>query len=323
MKKAFIERRFSRDVAAIIENINVIVAEHAAMGLTLTVRQLYYQFIGRNLFPDSWMDRAYNLKNKLDPDTKNTLKNYKRLANIANDGRLAGWIDWNAIEDRSRWLRDRNAFDDPLELIEQNPGWYRESLWALSQEKYCEVWIEKDALVGVIEQPCHELRVPHFATRGYLSQSEAYTTGIRLRQKINEGKEVVIFHLGDHDPSGLDMSRDLQERMMMFARSEEIDFRRLALNWDQVQEYGPPPNPAKETDSRFADYEQQYGDESWELDALDTRVIQALVRDNVNSLIDQPSWDAALAHEVRERQVLKELVNHWDGVKRLLERKIK
>jgi len=322
MKRAFMERRFQTSVRAIIADANKIIEKYAAQGLTLTVRQLYYRFIAFDLFPASWIDTAYNKRNGLDPNTKNTLKNYKRLAGIVNDGRVAGWIDWDAIEDRTRWLRDYATYDDAAQLIREANYRYAEAIWELSQPCYVEVWVEKDALVGVIEGPCNELRVPYFPTRGYLSQSEAYSTGQRLRDKLDSGKEVVIFHLGDHDPSGLDMSRDLEERMKTFACTEDINFQRIALNMDQVTKYNPPPNPAKETDSRFAQYNSEYGDESWELDALEPEIIQALVKDSVKTLIDQSAWDAAIADETHNRQVLSELTNRWPLIKTFLERRI-
>jgi hypothetical protein len=317
MKQAFMTQKFQSKVLDIIEKANHVIADYATQGLTLTVRQLYYRFIAFNLFPDSWIDEKYNVKNGLDKSTKNTLKNYKRLAGILNDGRLCGHIDWDAIEDRTRWLRDYSEYDDPAHKLRGVPYEYAERIWH-EQEHYCEVWVEKDALVGVIEGPCRALRVPYFPTRGFVSQSEAFSAGQRIGDIARTGKKIVIFHLGDHDPSGLDMSRDIEERLMMFGRQGNIDFRRLALNMDQVKQYDPPPNPAKETDSRFAGYEASYGDVSWELDALEPRVISELVRANVESLIDRPLFDKAVAEEEANRAQLHKLSANWAEVTTLL-----
>ncbi len=318
MKQAFIACRFQDKVLDIIGKANKVIDAYRTQGLTLTVRQLYYRFIAFNLFPDTWIDAKYNAKNNLDPNTKNTLKNYKRLAEILNNGRLAGLIDWSAIEDRTRWLRDYDVYRDPQHRLTGVPHGYIEKVWQ-DQENYCEVWVEKDALVGVIERPCNDLRVPYFPTRGYMSQSEAFEAGQRIRAIAAEGKNIVIFHFGDHDPSGLDMSRDNEDRLLMFGRQGSIDFRRLALNMDQVKQYNPPPNPAKETDSRFAAYQDQFGDESWELDALEPSVIAELARTNIESLIHRPTFDAALAAEEVNRAKLERLAQNWQEVETLLD----
>jgi hypothetical protein len=86
-------------------------------------------------------------------------------------------------------------------------------------------------------------------------------------------------YLGDHDPSGIDMTRDIRERMALFSCNAEIDVRRLALNKDQVELWNPPENPAKETDSRFENYRDQFGDKSWELDAIEPKKLVALVEE--------------------------------------------
>ena len=317
MKRAFINTKFQQKVLDIIDQANAIIAKYAAQGLTLTVRQMYYRFIAMDLFPATWIDEKYNRRWNLSPNTKNTLKNYKRLAAILNNGRMCGLIDWDAIEDRTRWLREYDTFNDPQQRLTSIAHGYIEDAWR-DQENYCEVWVEKDALTGVIEKPCNELRVPYIPTRGYLSQSEAFTAGERIRAMANAGKNVVIFHFGDHDPSGLDMSRDNEERLMLFGRQGSIDFRRLALNMDQVRQYNCPPNPAKETDSRFEMYQKEYGDDSWELDALEPSVISELVRANVESLIHRPTFDAALSDEAENRDKLAKLEKHWPEVQTLL-----
>lgn len=318
MRERFIETKFHDKVADIIARANAVIADYQSQGLTLTVRQLYYVFIGENLFPDSWIDTNYNKRHNLSPLTKNTIKNYKRLAEILNRARLAGWMDWTAIEDRTRWLRDTYPYSDPESFIHSVMSRYTEDVW-IEQQNYCEVWIEKDALVGVIERPCNEYRVPYFPTRGFVSQSEAYDAGKRLQRLAATGKSIHILHLGDHDPSGLDMSRDIEERLMMFARLGDVHFNRLALNMDQVRLYDPPPNPAKETDSRYAGYAAEFGDESWELDALKPKVIMELVKTHIEALIDKPKFQEAIEKEEEGRRRLERVSENWAEVTVLLD----
>lgn len=296
-RELFIERKFSTGSLGIIEKATEIIADYQAQGFTLTLRQLYYQFVSRDLLPNKQTE-------------------YKRLGSIINDARLAGMIDWDAIEDRTRNVRTVNAWDSPAEVIEASASQYKEDLWA-EQQYRPEIWIEKDALIGVIEPVCKKYRVPFYACRGYSSQSEQYRAGKRFERQIDAGLTPVVIHLGDHDPSGVDMTRDNADRLEMFAY-QRVELRRLALNMDQIDQYNPPPNPAKESDSRSTGYIEKFGDSSWELDALDPRVIDGLISRELDTLIDKKKWKAAKAGEEERRDFLQSVSDNWDDVTEFL-----
>lgn len=287
-KRCYIPRNFKPKSLEIIANAEKIIREYEAQGFSLTLRQLYYQFVARGLL-------------------ENRDANYTRLGDIISNARLAGLISWTAIEDRTRNLRGVQTFDGPEEPLRQAQESYRRDLW-LDQPMRPEVWIEKDALVGVIEQICVDLRVDFFACRGYNSQSEQWRGGRRFAGYVQRGQHPIVFHLGDHDPSGLDMTRDNRERLSLFA-GVPIAVQRLALNMDQIEEHRPPPNPAKMTDSRFADYQQRYGtDTSWELDALPPNVIAGLIADVVAQVRDEALWEEALQREVDDKRRMDDLI---------------
>ena len=149
MREAFIDRKFSASSLAVIGQANEIVDTYRAQGFTLTLRQLYYQFVSRDLIPNKQTE-------------------YKRLGSIINDARLAGMLDWDAIEDRTRNVRTITFWSSPEAIVEAVAEQYKEDLWH-DQAYVPEVWIEKDALIGVIEPICEELRLPYFACRGYAS----------------------------------------------------------------------------------------------------------------------------------------------------------
>jgi hypothetical protein len=214
-------------------------------------------------------------------------------------------------------VRSHAAWDDPAAIIESAAESYREDLWAC-QNYRPEVWIEKDALVGVIEGVCTEYRVPYFACRGNNSESEQYKAGKRFERHLVGGLTPIVLHLGDHDPNGLDMTRDNRERLAMFT-GRGVEVRRLALNMDQVERHALPPNPAKETDSRFSAYVENFGTENcWELDALEPAVIADLVRAGIHGLIDLAAWESALAEEQRNRDLLATVSGNWAKVENLL-----
>jgi hypothetical protein len=209
------------------------------------------------------------------------------------------------------------SWDDPAEIIDAVARQYREDLWS-GQRYRPEVWIEKDALLGVIEGICREWRVPFFAHRGNNSETLQYQAGKRFQQHIADGLIPVVLHLADHDPNGLDMTRDNRERLAMYAR-QDVEVRRLALNMDQVRQYNPPPNFAKESDSRYRSYVEQYGEDCWELDALSPTVIAGLIGREVEGLVNLDVWNAAAAAEADSRATLAKASEHWPSVEDFLD----
>lgn len=284
-----------RDASLVmIGRINEIIDSYEARGFTLTLRQLYYQLVARGVIP-------------------NNERSYKNLGSLLNDARLAGLVDWLAIEDRTRNLVANPHWDEPGEIIESAAASYAINKWE-GQKYRVEVWVEKDALVGVVGRICGRLDVPYFSCRGYTSQSEMWVGAMRLKRHIQHtGQHPVVLHLGDHDPSGIDMSRDIQDRLGLFV-GRPVKFRRLALNMDQVERYNPPPNPAKITDSRAASYIAEHGGESWELDALEPEVIAGLIEENVAEFREQTLWDRKVKREELERRELTAASKHWQEV---------
>lgn len=292
----YIDKRFRARTLAVIDQANVIIAEYQAQGFDLTLRQLYYQFVARGLMPN------------LDAE-------YDRLGVTINNARLAGLVDWDAIQDRTRNLRTLPSWDTPADIVLAAAQSFRVDMWE-HQKFRPEVWIEKDALIGVIEGICNQLGVPHFAARGYNSQSEQWAAGQRFLRYAEAGQVPVVFHFGDHDPSGMDMTRDNVDRLELFTGGVEV--KRLALNLDQVRQYNPPPNPAKLTDSRAVNYIATYGSQSWELDALEPQVLANLVSDAVLSVRDDAQWAEDSQRIEDGKRLLHNTANRWDEVEDLL-----
>jgi len=295
MKHAYITKNFGASTLATIDQANVIIDELMADGYNLTLRQLYYQFVSRDLF-------------------ENHQRNYDRLGRIVSDGRLAGLIDWDAIVDRTRNIERNPHWDSVGSILRGAAQGYRRDVW--EQQPYrIEVWIEKQALTGIISKPCEELDVPYFACRGYVSQSEQREAGMRaLRNWERHDQQTIILHLGDHDPSGMDMTRDNDDRLEMFTREDDgfnslCSVRRIALNADQIAKYSPPPNPTKLSDSRAPAYCAEYGLDSWELDALSPRVLDKLIRDHINALMNDELMEEAIEQQETERQVIYRLAD--------------
>lgn len=283
------EIRFRQSSLDLIHLVNEVINDYKAQGYELTLRQVYYQLVARGYIP-------------------NNERSYKNVGNLINDGRLAGLIDWYAITDRTRNLRGNSHWDTPSEVIASAKYSYLLDKWE-GQPNYVEVWVEKDALVDVVGQACRPLDVPYFSCRGYTSQSEMWMAAQRFRRQDFREQRIII-HLGDHDPSGIDMTRDIQERLDMFGA--DVYVKRVALTMEQIDFYSPPPNPAKITDSRCDKYIAQYGHESWELDALEPKVITDLIKEQVTMYRDDGLYQRVCNKENREKRELQMLCDHYD-----------
>jgi hypothetical protein len=298
MKIKYKDFRLSAASRALVKQCNEIIEDYTAQGFMLTLRQLYYQLVSRDIIP-------------------NTERSYKRVGSIINDARLAGLVDWNAIEDRTRNVRSLSHWDNPADIVETVAKQFRVDMWT-GQTYRPEVWIEKDALVGVIEGICHRYDVPYFSCRGYTSQSEMWGASQRMIKHAERGQVPYILHFGDHDPSGKDMSRDIIDRLNMFMGEGGLEFKRMALNMDQIEQYKPPPNPAKLTDARCAGYIAEFGTSSWELDALEPRVISDLIEGSLDDLIDSSVWNRREREIKKGRQTLQTISDNYQKVEKYL-----
>lgn len=292
MKESYGEPpRFHKASLKLIEICDAIVSEYSAQGYSLTIRQLYYQLVARG-----YID--------------NTVRSYDNTVTLMTNARMAGLIDWDAIEDRTRGILERPHWRSGSHILASCAASYHEDLWS-NQDHRVIVIVEKEALAGVLERTCREWDVPLLPARGYPS-----ATTLRELAKgriMRASQQIVVLHLGDHDPSGIDMTRDLKERLSLFSReSVEIDFRRLALNMDQVEEEKPPPNPAKVTDSRYASYRLEFGEESWELDALSPKYLHSLVAKEIEDLIDFNLWNYRCKQVESVRKRLQKLADEFD-----------
>jgi hypothetical protein len=274
-------------------HIDGIIADYQAQGYQLTIRQVYYQLVSKDLL-------------------ENTEKNYKKIGDIIKNGRLAGLIDWNAIEDRSRGFNNISTWDTPADIIKSAADSYLRDLWE-DQEYYLETWVEKQALESIIENTSKALDVQSFACKGYPSIT-ALWEAVQYRYKAitKQGRTVIILYLGDHDPSGLNMDTTNRNHLITFSESPHIYFERIALTKEQIEEYDPPPNPAKITDPRAANYIAEHGPYSWELDALEPAVLDALITDAIKSYLDPKKYNEAFERQEAERESITALLESFE-----------
>jgi len=286
--------------SALVNAVNEILAGYSVQ---LTLRQVYYRLVAAGLIP-------------------NTRSNYNQLSNQLVKARESGDVSDSRFTDRSRQIEDV-SFDSPQQFIETCRSTlksrYVRRFWD-SQPVYCEVWVEKDALSQVLAEAVYPFNTIVAPSRGYSSYTYLLEAAGRITRYCSDGKDAIILDFRDHDPSGFDMSRDLQNRLDKYCgwpdyvkaklakvkyERREVEVRRIALTYDQVKQYSLIPNPVKQADRRSNGYVSQYGDQCWELDAIEPNELITLCRTVVDSLIvDRDAWLAIKEQDKSEREAL-------------------
>lgn len=302
-------QRFTPDAQDVLARCEDILDDQAAQGYRLTLRQLYYRLIAGDHFPES---RRFKIAGS-DAMTKNDQRNYKWLGDMLSRARVGGRIDWRHIEDRTRGVEGGDAgWSSPASAIRSIPNWYGITHWD-GQPEYLEVWVEKDALSDVISRPADRWDVPYLACKGSPSTSLMHDSALRIRQKERDGRKATILYLGDHDPTGLDIDRDIQDRLRLFHCGADV--KRLALTMEQIEELNPPPSPVKETDSRAGGYIDTYGtSDCWELDALEPAALDELIDAEIQEHIDMDLRQERLDQEEDEKRILRAVADNYDEV---------
>lgn len=283
MKRAYQSRDFKPESLEKIQTANTIVAEYLRLGLRLTLRQLYYQFVAHH-------------------DLPNTERSYQNLGTLISGARLAGLLDWDAIEDRGRVADVPRQWRNIQSLVDVAIEQFRLPRWA-EQDNYVELWVEKQALAGVLEPVAEDHHITLMVNKGYSSQSAMHESAQRFLRNARGHDACHLLYLGDHDPSGEDMVRDIHERLEMFGA--DVTVTKVALTMEQIEEHEPPPNPAKLSDSRAAKYVALHGAQSWEVDALDPETLVDIIKGHLDDLLDRDLMQEVIDREDEQRDALK------------------
>jgi len=289
MKQKYKNYRFKAQTLKLITLVDEIVEDYDSQGYSITLRQLYYQLVIKNII-------------------KNKDSEYKRVGKTVGRARIAGLLDWGIIVDRLRHISQFNHWQDPGEIIRYFSHSYHIDT-RIDQPTYIEIWSEKDALASVLEPVCNKHDVPLFICRGYPSITAKHDAAKRLEQQ--EHRNPIIIYLGDHDPSGLDIPRELRESLDLFG-CFFVEIKRIALTMTQIEKYRLPPNPTKLSDSRAKKYIAEHGLQSWELDALTPDALSKLVDDTINEFTDHAKLNARRELQLSQRNELREIADRYD-----------
>jgi hypothetical protein len=246
-----------------------------------TVRQTFYQATVLGLVP------------------KNENQGYKPIQKLLVRMRRKGRIPYSWITDATRWMRKPTTHSSLESALQRTADLYRRDFWERS-DSYVEIWIEKDALAGVILPITSKWDVPLMVARGFSSLSYLHSAGEAIK---DAGKKTFIYHLGDFDPSGVCAGATIERELRGFAPDAEITFQRLAVTEEQIADWNLPTRPTKKSDSRAG----SFGERSVELDAIPPVKLRALVDQAIEQHVDQDELERMQLVEEAERDTLDKL----------------
>lgn len=269
------KRRTKAEIDAIREAIYAALLEDRPM----TVRQVFYRLVSNGVI------------GKTENEYKNT------VCRLLVEMRRAGTVPYGWIADNTRWMRRPRTYGSMKAALRITAEAYRRSLWATAPATV-EVWLEKDALAGVLYEVTEAWDVPLMVTRGYPSLSYLHEAAEALR---DSGKPAFLYYFGDYDPSGLDIPRFVQGGLREMVPEAEIIFERVAVNPEQIEALGLVTRPTKRTDSRSKGFEGG----SVEVDAIPPRTLKALVHRCVERHLDPHALATLRNVEEQERATLR------------------
>jgi hypothetical protein len=252
-----------------------------------TVRQIFYQLVSSGAIP------------KTEADYKNTVV---RLLGIM---RRQGKLPFSWIADNTRWMRKPQTYSSLEQALDNTIATYRRALWD-QQDSYVEVWLEKDALAGVLYDVTAEWDVPLMVTRGYPSLSYLHTAAEALSA---EDRPCHIYYFGDHDPSGVHIPKKIEADLHTFAPDAELHFERVAVTLEQIEKWNLPTRPTKHTDTRA----KNFLGESVEVDAIPPARLRELCRQCIEQHINQAALDRTQRVEQAERDTLQTMMDSLQG----------
>jgi len=247
----------------------------------MTVRQLFYQMVSRGIIEK----------------TEGAYKNI--VVRLLGDMRRDGDIPFGWITDSTRWMRKPRSFSSLEDALNRTAQTYRRALWD-SQPDYVEVWLEKEALAGVLYVVTAKWDVPLMVTRGYPSLTYLYEAAETIQEY---GKPTYLYYFGDYDPSGLDITRSVEHGIQEFAPEINFTLERVAVTREQIEELSLPTRPTKQTDSRSKNFEG----ESVEVDAIPPHQLRELAQQCIAGHIDEAQLKTLEIAEESEREILMKI----------------
>jgi hypothetical protein len=261
----------------------------------ITVRGLYYQAEVHKL-----------------PGVDKAESGYGKVQRQVLELRRAGRLDYEHIADATRWMRKPRSYNSVEDALLHTARTYRRNLWR-DAESYIEIWVEKDALAGVVYPVTSEYDVPLMVARGFSSETFAYEA---VAARNDDARDYHVYYLGDFDRWGLDAARSLEEKLRRFADELpkcicKVVFHHIAITEEQIKSFQLPTRPPKRNSAADKAWPHNF---ACELDAIPPDELRGLVRWCIERHLPRHQLEIARVAEESERQLARRLVsNALDG----------
>ena len=265
----------------VLDAATIVIESARSDGYRFTLRRVYYELVSRNIIP-------------------NKESSYRSLSALLNNARWAGYIPMTALDDLGRVVQIPTTWESPSEILTATANGYQTDLWRNATRRV-EVWAEKAAVQSIVQPVADQYGVPFLTMRGYSSLTAIAEANERC------DRNTTVIYVGDHDPSGQDMDRDLQDRLNMIGAWATLE--RVALTRQQIDQYQLPPQPTKGTDPRARGYSD---DESWELDALPANVLSQIVEDRIRNYLPD-DYDDLAEQDEDARTEMRRFAERWSA----------
>lgn len=335
MKEVFKPKKFSPEAQDLVDQAVTIIDRYRASGYKLSLRQLYYQLVSVNAVPNT--EQSYDRVGTIIADAPmaglcdwDMIEDRNRETvtpgHWDNPGQLidacasAYRIDkWDTQPFYCEVMVEKQALEGVLEPVcreldipfTANKGYSSVTMMYQTGKRLAAHFKERCQRQGLIPDEYEDYPRNIQFSNYLMEQGICDGRGLTELGRESGWPRIVVFYMGDHDPSGMDMTRDVLDRINTFSDYTPVEVIRLALNMKQIDELQPPENPAKMTDSRAKDYVARFGNSSWELDAVAPDAMAQMVRDAVAELRDEHEWARAVRRENEEKAQLKKLAVYW------------
>lgn len=259
----------------------------------LTLRQIYYRLVAAGKI-------------------ENTRSRYNDLSKLIKYMRIDDHLPWEVMTDRTRRVSQKRGWTDSSDFVDAETSNFLEGYdrcYVSDQQNYVELWCEKDALSAIFERVAWSYCIRAVTCKGYDSITFLHDFRQRARGALSRGQTPVILYFGDMDPSGWQMLEATAQTLKEEFHLTGVEYRRIALNEQQVLDFGLPANPdaIKTTDTRYRSYVRRFGDLAVELDALHPATLEQMAEGAIRSCFDMAAFSEQMKIEKMERARLAEI----------------
>lgn len=225
-------------------------------------------------------------------------RGYRQVQHRITELRRDGTLPYGWITDATRRGYHVNTYANAADALRHWQSYYRADLWQMA-DHYVEVWCESRSIAGVIEDTCEDLAVSLYPCGGFSSISLAYQAAEYINHRAADIPATVIY-IGDYDPAGVLIDESLQRELRCHLHPHiDLEFNRIAITQEQIQELDLPTKARKKGDKR-----SMHITSTVEAEAMPAKIMRELLRAEIEKYLPTDALRIAKVAEQSEREGL-------------------